>query len=234
LSGFGAVTRSGIRVITKGKPKSSKQTPRTETIAVPISKHMNSSLGALSNLVEKGFRTVTAGDQEHVIDLPFPKIEKLDNAWIFRCFHRRFSFGSREAPNRRLVDAGRTANGLANFYPIAVYDSDGRGRGVATDVRRHPATDLPAAGTARPGMRGLCAQMLHATRGEVCLGAGNASRFSAPLPPTARFDRLLPAPGAICGCPCRSKGAILAETGRDLAKIGSKGSWKPAECGEMV
>jgi hypothetical protein len=48
------------------------------------------------------------------------------------------------------------------------------------------------------------------TRGEVCLGAGKASRLSGPVPPTARFDRLLPALGEICGCPFRSKGAILA------------------------
>jgi hypothetical protein len=48
------------------------------------------------------------------------------------------------------------------------------------------------------------------TRGEECLGGRKASRFSAPVPPTARFDRLLLAPGAICGCRYRSKDAILA------------------------
>jgi hypothetical protein len=73
-----------------------------------------------------------------------------------------------------------------------------RGRGVATDVHRHPVTDVTAAGTA-PGMRGSCEQVLHATRGEVC--AGKASRYSVPVPPTARSERLLLAPGAICGCP---------------------------------
>ena len=33
----------------------------------------------------------------------------------------------------------------------------------------------------------------------VVLRGDEASRFSAPVPPTARFDRLLLAPGAICG-----------------------------------
>jgi hypothetical protein len=33
------------------------------------------------------------------------------------------------------------------------------------------------------------------TRGDVCLGASKAARFSASVPSTARFERLLPAPG---------------------------------------
>src|SRR6476469_5859003 len=46
---------------------------------------------------------------------------------------------------------------------------DGRGRGVATDVRRHPVADHPAAGTARAGMTSA-SQVHRAMRGEVCLG----------------------------------------------------------------
>ena len=51
--------------------------------------------------------------------------------------------------------------------------SDGRGRGLATDVRRHPVTDLRLrAPSARNGL--VRAQILRATRGEVSL-AGKAS-----------------------------------------------------------
>ena len=71
--------------------------------------------------------------------------------------------------------------------------------------------------------RGSCEQMLHATRVEVCLPAGKASRFSASVPPTAYFDRLFPAPGAICGCAHGSKGAIwalrLAEIWRESVQV---------------
>jgi hypothetical protein len=41
-------------------------------------------------------------------------------------------------------------------------------------------------------------------------------RAFPPVPPTARFDCLLPAQGAICGCPYRSKGSTLVLTLSDL------------------
>jgi hypothetical protein len=62
---------------------------------------------------------------------------------------------------------------------------DGRGRGVATDVRRHPVTDLPAAGTACTGMNSASVKCSKRYRGEVCLSVRAEQRVSA-LPHSQR------------------------------------------------
>jgi hypothetical protein len=83
--------------------------------------------------------------------------------------------------------------------------SDGRGRGVAADVRRYPVPDRPAASTSRVGMRGGEVKVQRATEGEACLDAGQSAHASVPVPARARFDRLLLCIGRICRCPSRSE-----------------------------
>ena len=98
--------------------------------------------------------------------------------------------------------------------------SDGRRRGVATDVRRHPIVDRPAAGTARNR---------HEARGRRCVRDagrgmvryGKAARFIAPVPSTARFDRLLLAAKAILSLPKPVEDAILG--------LKSPGIWRMSE-----
>jgi hypothetical protein len=67
---------------------------------------------------------------------------------------------------------------------------DGRGRGVAADVRRHPGDDRPAAGTALASMRGQRDQMPQATTAKVRLNADQSARFSASAQSVGGFDRL--------------------------------------------
>jgi hypothetical protein len=75
---------------------------------------------------------------------------------------------------------------------------DGRGRGAATDVRRHPVTDRPAAGTAGTGMNSASVKCSKRYGGEVCLSVRAEQRVSA-LPhsqrraksPLARGERAL-------------------------------------------
>jgi hypothetical protein len=61
-------------------------------------------------------------------------------------------------------------------------------------------------------MRGAWSDLRRATtEEEVRPDAGKSAQVCVPVPPTARFDRLLPAPGAILWVAnYRSKGAILA------------------------
>ena len=73
-------------------------------------------------------------------------------------------------------------------------------------------------GTARPSMTSSEVRCGQITRGEVCLGASKAVRFSASVQSTARFDPLLPAPGGICHCPPRSE--ARSQNRRDLANVG--------------
>ena len=75
-------------------------------------------------------------------------------------------------------------------------------------------------GTARPSMTSSEVRCGQITRGEVCLGASKAVRFSASVQSTARFDPLLPAPGGICHCPPRSGARSWAQNRRDLANVG--------------
>ena len=65
---------------------------------------------------------------------------------------------------------------------------DGRGRGVATDIRRHPVADRSAAGTARASMRSAGAQMRETTA-EVRLQSRLSARES-------RFHHLFGGSGA--------------------------------------
>jgi hypothetical protein len=80
---------------------------------------------------------------------------------------------------------------------------------------------------------GAGSDSLGETRGEerYASRAGKASRFGAAVPPTARFDRLLPAPGAICACPYRSKGAISALR---LPEIWRKSVYSPQQVPSTV
>jgi hypothetical protein len=52
-------------------------------------------------------------------------------------------------------------------------------------------------------------QVWRATRGEACLGTGKAARFSALVPSTARFDRLLLVAKTILSLPKPVEDAIL-------------------------
>src|SRR5207253_10712627 len=73
--------------------------------------------------------------------------------------------------------------------PRPLHDlSDGRGRGFATDVRRHPVADRQAPGTTRARMRGAWSDVRQATTAEVRLDAGKSSRFSASAQSTDWFD----------------------------------------------
>jgi len=95
--------------------------------------------------------------------------------------------------------------------------SDGRGRGVATDVRRHPVTDLPAAGTARPGMRGAgvtCGKR----RGEKCASVQAKRRMSA-------FWSRQP-PTSTASCPRWARFAV--------AQVGQKGHPGLATSGDLA
>jgi hypothetical protein len=81
----------------------------------------------------------------------------------------------------------------------------GRGLGVAADVRRHPVTDRPAAGTARPGMRGSGVMCGKRQRGEACLGAGERACVSVLLPSSGGFNHFWLVAKAICRCPSRAR-----------------------------
>jgi Transposase DDE domain group 1 len=68
---------------------------------------------------------------------------------------------------------------------------DGRGRGVAKDVRRHPVVDRPAVGTARAGMSGagsLCGKRRQERYASVCSNLCN-SAFCCPRPPASSASR---------------------------------------------
>jgi hypothetical protein len=83
----------------------------------------------------------------------------------------------------------------------------------AADVRRHPVTDRPAAGTARPGMRGsgvMC--------GEACLGAGERACVSVLLPLSGDFNHLGLVAKAICRCPSRATARSLPRNRRESGK----------------
>src|SRR5258707_7951399 len=99
-----------------------------------------------------------------------------------------------------------------------LYVSDGRGRGVPTDVPGNPVTHLPAAGTASASMRVL-GQMRQATTGEVRLDERKAARLSASAQSTGGFDRLLRTRCAICHCPRRPKGRPWLPTTRNPGNI---------------
>ena len=79
---------------------------------------------------------------------------------------------------------------------------------------RHPVADRPAAGAARAGMTGAEVRYDDGTMGEVRLHAGKAPRFSAWVPPTADFDRLLLAPGGDFPLPTPVGNAILVRRPR--------------------
>jgi hypothetical protein len=65
----------------------------------------------------------------------------------------------------------------------------GRGRGGATDVRRHPVADRPAPGTAHPGMSGAEVSCDKAITAEVQPDEGQATSSNAPRRPIQRFGR---------------------------------------------
>ena len=90
---------------------------------------------------------------------------------------------------------------------------DGRGRGVATDVRRHPVADHPAAGTARAGMTRQPSAPGNEGRGMPW--SSKAARFSVGPPSTTSFDGPLLAATAICHCPSRSEARSWPRNGRE-------------------
>src|SRR5277367_1252039 len=61
--------------------------------------------------------------------------------------------------------------------------TNGRSRGVATDVRRDPVANRSVAGTARASMKGLRGGKALITIGEVRLDGGKATSSSAPRQP---------------------------------------------------
>ena len=81
----------------------------------------------------------------------------------------------------------------------------GRGRGVATDVGRHPGADRPAAGTTRARMRGRQGQMRQATTAQVGLDPPNQRVSTLWCRQPDGFHRSLPHPERDCRCPSRSK-----------------------------
>ena len=82
---------------------------------------------------------------------------------------------------------------------------DGRGRGAATDVRRHAVADRPAPGTARAGMTGAAVRCDHGTMVEVRLDAGKAPRFGGAARSTGDFNGLPDTQHAICHCSRRPR-----------------------------
>src|SRR6516164_3702513 len=82
---------------------------------------------------------------------------------------------------------------------------DGRGRGAATDVRRHPVADRPAAGAACAGMTGAEVRCGHGAMVEVRLDTTKALRFGTAVRPTGGYDALPDTQYAICGCSRRPK-----------------------------
>ena len=83
--------------------------------------------------------------------------------------------------------------------------SDGRGGGVATDVRRHPVADRPAAGATHAGMRRRRESKSTERRGERYAPDSKAARVSVGGTSVADFDRPFLAVKAICRGPSRSK-----------------------------
>ena len=67
---------------------------------------------------------------------------------------------------------------------------DERGRGVLTDVRRDPAADRPAAGTANATMTDNWWQMRRTTMVEVRCDHGKATSFDAARPTRPPFSLL--------------------------------------------
>src|SRR5215469_8486179 len=94
---------------------------------------------------------------------------------------------------------------------------DSRGHRVAADVCRNPLADRPAAGAACTGMRGVgvrCGKRW----GRGMPWPRKSSAVQAILvPPTASFDRLLLALGAICFAQADKVGDAGLKTARNLA-----------------
>jgi hypothetical protein len=83
--------------------------------------------------------------------------------------------------------------------PRALRDlPDGRGRGAAADVGRHSITHRPVACAAGAHMTGARPNAPDNQGERYASVQANRARFSVAVPPTASFDRLLPAARAIC------------------------------------
>jgi hypothetical protein len=138
---------------------------------------------------------------------------------------------ARVQPRQLHADAGDTQDGasvVANQpareadqdrrkgrQPRALRDlPDGRGGGAATDVRRHPVADRPAARTASTRMRAT-GETRRATTPEVRPDAGGATRLSTSTRSTKGFDRLPGTRHAICRCSRRPKGRSSSHDDRE-------------------
>src|SRR3954447_11583709 len=96
----------------------------------------------------------------------------------------------------------------------------GRGRGAATDVRRNPVVDCPAAATARAGMREQRRQMPQAVTAEVRLDPAKSAHFSGSVPSNDRLAASTPAAGTIYDCPNPPKGKSLPEVAGNPTNVG--------------
>ena len=89
---------------------------------------------------------------------------------------------------------------------------DGRGRGAATDVRRHPVADRPAAG---PSMTNRSGQMRWTTTPEVRRDEAKAASFGFAKPSASPFLAASRAPAIEFRCSARRRDGISRATDRE-------------------